>query len=98
VESLALAAALVIMTVFLLGTPAVVFAIRPPRSRFGRVALFLIAPLSFLSGLFLFSVVVTAFRLFGLGFMVASVVAVVRAVRSGRHRPGEPTIPKRSDS
>jgi len=90
-ESLALAAALIVLGVFTLGVPSVLFAFRPPRSRPGRVFVFLLSPLSFAAGSFLFAVVVTSFRLFGLVFAVSAAVAFFRALRSGRslsERPG----------
>lgn len=96
-ESLALAVTILVAGVFLLGIPSVVCAIRPPTSRAGRVILMVMAPFSFASGAFLFVVVVTSFRLFGLGFMFASTVAVVRAVRLTRRQRSTTGEAVRSD-
>lgn len=88
-ESLALAAAVIVLGVFSLGLPAVLFAFRPPRSRPGRVFVFMLTPLAFAAGCFLFAVVVTSFRLFGLIFAVAAVVAFSRAFKAARGAASE---------
>jgi hypothetical protein len=82
VESLALFVLVVLVAIFTVGLPSVFFAIRTPTSRFGRAMLLMLAPLSFSAGVFMFVRVVTAFRLFGLGFAAASVISVVRLLRA----------------
>jgi len=79
-ESLAAAAAVIILVVFSLGLLATLFAFRPPRSAAGRVFVLVLTPLAFSAGAYLFFIVVTPFRLFGLAFAVAAAAAFKRAL------------------
>jgi hypothetical protein len=84
VESLVLAAVLVLFSIVLAATPSLVFSIRPPRRPFTRVLAFFFSVPAFFGGLFLVTNLHGPFRLLGLGYMVAAPVSVVRTVQLWR--------------
>jgi len=79
-ESLAAAVAIIILVVFSLGLLSTLFAFRPPRSTPGRAFVLVLTPLAFAAGTYLFFIVVTPFRLFGLAFAIAAAAAFKRAL------------------
>ena len=86
-ESLVLAAVLVLFTIVLTATPSLVFSIRPPRRPLTRILAFFFSVPAFLGGLFFVLNLHGPFRLLGLGYMAAAPISVVRTVqvwRSGR--------------
>ena len=80
-ESLVLLAVLLLVTVVVVATPSLVFALRPPRHRVTRVFCYLFATPALLGGLVLLFGVTGPFRAIGLIYAVAAPVSVLRSIR-----------------
>lgn len=83
-ESLALAAAVIVFTIIALGVVATIAVIRPPRSLGGRIAITVLAvPAIIAGGWFVLLDIGMGARVIGGATLVAAIVGLVRTWRKG---------------